>query len=117
MIAKVKPRGISRVVATAVLALGLGLGTLTACSGEGASATCDGTSSCTITFDRSADTAKIEILGQTVQLVSATDSSVTLSVNDQDVTVNKGDGVTVGNLTVAVEQITADEVVVKASRS
>lgn len=104
-------------MATAVLAIGLGLGTLTACSGEGASATCDGTSSCTITFDRKADAAKIEILGQTMQLVSATDSSVTLSVNDKDVTVNKGQGVSVGNLSVSVDEITADEIVVKATRS
>lgn len=117
MIAKVKPRGISRVVAAAVLAFGLGLGTLTACSGEGATATCNGTSSCTVTFDRKANTAKIEILGQTVQLVSATDSAVTLAVNGKNVTVDKGDGVTIGSLKVAVDQITPDQIVVKATRS
>lgn len=104
-------------MATAVLAIGLGLGTLTACSGEGATAKCDGTTSCTVTFDRKADTAQISVLGQTVKLVSATDSSVTLSVNDKNVTVNKGDGVTVGSITVAVDQITADQIVVKATRS
>jgi hypothetical protein len=117
MIAKVKSRGISRVVATAALVVGLGLGTLTACSGEGASAKCDGTTSCTVTFDRKADTAQIQILGQTIKLVSATDQSVTLSVNDKNVTVDKGDGVTVAGITVAVDQITADQIIVKATRS
>lgn len=117
MIAKVKARGISRVAATAVLMLGLGLSTLTACSGDGAKASCEGTTSCTVTFDRSVDHAKIDILGVTVQLDSADDSGVTLSVGDRQVTVSKGNGVTVGNISVTLDQVTDDQVIIKATRS
>ena len=117
MIAKVKARGISRVAATALLAMGLGLGTLTACSSDGAKASCEGTTSCTVTFDRNADHSKITILGVTVQLESANDQSVMLKVGDRQVSVSKGDGVNVGNIHVVVDQITSDQVVVKATRS
>jgi hypothetical protein len=116
MIAKVKSRGISRVAATAFLALALGLGTLTACSGAGAKATCEGTSSCTVTFDRTAEHAKISVLGVTVQLDSVNDQAVTLSVGDRKVTVSKGDGVNVGKIHVTLEEITSDEIVIKATR-
>ena len=117
MIAKVKTRGISRVAATAVLALGLGLSTLTACSSDGAKASCEGTTSCTVTFDRSADNAKINILGVTVQLDSVDDQAVTLSVGDRKVTVSKGQGVNAGNIHITVDQVTSDQIVIKATRS
>jgi hypothetical protein len=117
MIANVGLRRIFRVAASAVLALGLGLGTLTACSGEGASASCTSTTACTVTFDRKADTAKIELLGVSVELVSADDSSVTLSVGGQQVTVQNHASVSVGGLTVAVDDITPEKITVKVTRA
>jgi hypothetical protein len=104
-------------VATAVLALGLGLGTLTACSSQGAKASCEGTTSCTVTFDRSADHAQIKILGVTVQLENVGDQAVTLSVGGRKVTVSKGQGVNAGNIHITLDQVTADQIVVKATRS
>jgi len=117
MISNVGVRGILRVAAGAVLALGLGLGGLTACSSEGAKASCTNTTSCTVTFDRRADTAKIELLGVSVQLVSADDSSATLSVGGQEVTVRNHASASVGGLSVTVDEITPEQIVVKVNRA
>jgi hypothetical protein len=117
MISNVGVRRIYRVAAGAALALSLGLGTLTACSGEGATANCTSTTACTITFDRRTEAAKIELLGVTVQVVSADDSSVTLSVGGQQVTVQNHASVSVSGLTVAVDEITPEQIVVKVSRA
>jgi len=108
----------SRIAAAALLALGVaGSAALAGCSGEGATASCSSTSECTVTFDRKADTAKVNILGIDISLVSADDTSVTLSVGSQQVTVQKDASASVGNLTVNVTSITADEIVVKVTRS
>ncbi|NUT32558.1 MAG: hypothetical protein HOV79_05725 [Hamadaea sp.] len=107
-------------LAAVVLLAALGFGgaaTLAGCSGEGATTSCSGTSECTITFDRRADTAKVSILGVEVSVVSATDTAVTLNVAGQEVTVNANASTTVGGLTINVNQITDDEIVVKVTRS
>jgi hypothetical protein len=117
MILKVKLRGISRVAAAAVLALGLSMGSLAACSSHGAKASCESSSSCTVTFDRNTSNAKVSVLGQTVELINSDNQSVTLSVNGKQVNVAKGSGVNVGKIHVTVDQITSDKVVVKATRS
>jgi hypothetical protein len=117
MIANVGRSRISRVAAGAVLALGLGLGSLAACSGQGATANCTSSTSCTVTFDRHSDAPKIELLGVTVQLVSADDSSVTLSVGGKQVTVQKDSNVSVGGLTIAVDEITSRQIMLKVTRA
>lgn len=117
MISKVKSRGFFRVAAIVLLALGLGLGTLTACSGRGASAKCDDSKSCTITFDRRKNHAQIDVLGVSVRLISSSDTSATLAIGEQQVTVNKGQTVMVGDLAVTVEQITPTQVIVKITRT
>ena len=108
----------SRVAAVALLAvLGTGAATLAGCSGEGATTSCSSTSECTVTFDRKADTAKVNILGVEVSVVSATDSAVTLNVAGQEVTVNANASTSIGGLTINVNQITDDDIVVKVTRS
>ena len=108
----------SRIAAAALLTLGLaGSATLAGCSGEGATTSCSSTTECTVTFDRKADTAKVNILGIDVSLVSADDTSVTLSVGGQQVTVQRDASATIGGLTLNVTSITADEIVVKVTRS
>lgn len=101
-----------------LLTLGIaGTATLTGCSGQGATATCDGTTSCTITFERKPEPTKIDILGVSISLERATDTSVTLKVGDQEVTLDKGASKTVGGLTVAVQEVTDSQVIVKVSRN
>jgi len=108
----------SRWTATALLALSLGgTATLAGCSAENASANCSSTSECTITFQRNADQAKISVLGVEISVVSADDSSVTLKVGGQQVTVQRDASATVGGLTVNLTSITDSEIVVKVTRS
>lgn len=115
MIAYMFARRTGRLIAIVALATALTGGALAGCSGEGATATCS-TTTCTITFDRNVTDAKVSILGIEVQLVSADQDSVTLKVGGQQVTVQRGDGVQVGDLSVKVTSITDSQVVVEASR-
>ncbi|GIF97229.1 hypothetical protein [Catellatospora citrea] len=108
-------RRTSRLIATAVLVAALTGGALAGCSGEGATSTCS-TTGCTITFERNVTNAKISILGVEVQLVSANQDSVTLKVAGQEVTVQRGDGVSVGDFTVKINEITDSQVVVQVDR-
>lgn len=108
----------SRWTAAALLTLGLaGPATLAGCSAENASANCPSTSECTITFDRSADNAKINVLGVEISVVSADDDSVTLKVGGQQVTVQRDASASIGGLTVNLTSITDSEIVVKVTRS
>ena len=101
-----------------LLALGLaGSVTIAGCSGDGANASCDGTTSCTITFERRADPATIDILGIKISLQSATENSIKLKVGDEEVTLDQGASTTVAGLTVAVDEITDDQVIIKATRN
>ncbi|MBV1849249.1 hypothetical protein [Catellatospora tritici] len=109
-------RRTGRQLAAVALAAVLASGSLAGCSGEGATATCS-TSTCTITFDRSVNNAKISILGVEVQLVSADADTVTLKVAGNQVSINRGDGVKVGDLSVKVTSVTDSQIVVEASRN
>jgi hypothetical protein len=118
MITGVIGHRLARVFSAALLGVSLaGSAALAGCSGEGASATCDGTTSCTITFERKASPTSINVLGVKVSLESATADTITLKVGDKDVTLNKSDSTTVAGLTFAVDNITDTQVVVKVSRS
>jgi hypothetical protein len=116
MITLMVARKLARQIAAVTLAAGLAAGSLAGCSGEGAESSCS-TSECTITFDRSVADAQISILGVQVQVVSATDDAVTLKVADREATINRGEGVNVGDFEAKVESITDTEIVVKVSRA
>jgi hypothetical protein len=104
-----------RFLAAVMLAMTLTAGALAGCSGKGATSSCS-TTQCTITFERSTPNASIKILGVQVELVSATDNSATLKVAGAQVTINRGEGLNVGNLSVKVTEITPNQIVVQASR-
>lgn len=116
MIAYMVARRTGRLLAAVALATGLAAGALAGCSGEGSTASCS-TSQCTVTFERSVDKANIKILGVQVELVSATADTVTIKVSDQEVTLNKGESVKVGDFQVKVQSITDSQVVVEVSKA
>ena len=89
-------------------------GALLAGCGSGAGTSCS-LSECTITFDRG-DRGDADVLGVSVELVSATDSSATVSVAGQEATVPLDGSREISGFTVRVRDITADEVVVLVSR-
>jgi len=106
---------VARVIATLALSAGL-FASAAGCSSEGASTSCS-TSACTVTFDRGVDGAKASVLGVEVALVSATDTTATLKVAGQEVTVQNEQAVEVGGLTVTLKSITDSEAQVEVTKS
>lgn len=106
---------IRRTLAAASLAL-LTLGAAGGCSSEGAQTTCS-PSSCTITFDRGVEEAKVSVLGVDATLVNVEGSRATLEVSGQRVTIPVDGQAQAGDFTVSVQEITDAEVVIKVSRS
>jgi hypothetical protein len=115
MITLMVARMLARQIAAVTLAAGLAGGALAGCSGEGSTSNCS-TSQCTITFQRNVENARISILGIEVQVVSATNDTVSLKVAGQDLTINKGQGVSAGDFQVQVQEITDTEIIVQVSR-
>jgi hypothetical protein len=105
---------VARVIATLALSAGLVVGAA-GCGTEGASTTCS-TSSCTISFDRGVDGAKASVLGVEVALVSATDTTATLKVAGQEVTVNNNQSVEASGFTITLKSLTQSQVQVEVSR-
>lgn len=104
---------VRRTLAAVSLAL-LPFAAVAACSGEGATTECT-IDSCTVTFDRGVE-ASASILGIKAELVGVDGDSVTLRIAGQQITVpREGEGEADG-LSVGVESITQDQVVVKISR-
>ncbi|GAB3668338.1 hypothetical protein GCM10027589_34750 [Actinocorallia lasiicapitis] len=81
----------------------------TACSSDNADC---GPTSCTVTLDRGVD-AKASVLGVDAEFVSATDTSVTLQIGGQNVTVPLNGDETSGNFNITVTSITKDQIVFK----
>ncbi|GIH10503.1 hypothetical protein Rhe02_85700 [Rhizocola hellebori] len=106
---------VARVIATLALSAGL-FASAAGCSSEGASTSCSSTSACTITFDRGVDGAKASVLGVEVALVSATDTTATLKVAGQEVTVQNDQKVEVGDFTVTLKGLTESEAKVEIAR-
>jgi hypothetical protein len=115
MITPMVARKLARQMAAVTLAAGLAVSALAGCSGEGSTSSCS-TSQCTITFQRNVENAKISILGIEVQVVSATNDTVTLKVAGQEVNIDKGQGLSVGDFQVQVQEITDSEIIVQVSR-
>jgi hypothetical protein len=94
-------------------AAALGLAVLAGCGGEGSKTDCN-LNSCTVTFDRGVD-ASASVLGVEAKLVSVQNSAATLEIAGQQVTVPVGQDAQSEGWNVAVQSITADNVVVQLS--
>jgi hypothetical protein len=84
---------------------------VTGCGGGGSNVDC-GLDGCTVTFPRSGDAA-VSVLGVEARLVGVQDGTAQLDVAGQQVTVPVGGQTEAGGFTVAVEQVTDTEVVVR----
>ncbi|MFB9321564.1 hypothetical protein [Cryptosporangium minutisporangium] len=96
-----------------VAALALGLAVLAGCGGDNSQTDCN-LNSCTITFERGVD-ASVSVLGVEAKLVNVENSQATVEIAGQQVTVPVGQDANSEGWNVAVESITADQVVVKIS--
>ncbi len=83
----------------------------TGCGGGNSQTDC-GLDGCTITFPRSGEAA-VSVLGVEARLVGVQDGAAQLEVAGQQITVPVGGEANAGNFTVAVEQVTDTEVVVR----
>lgn len=104
-----------RVLAAPALSAGLVAG-VSGCGGEGASTSCS-TSQCTVTFDRSVADAKASVLGVEVVLVRASDTTVTLTVAGQEITVNNDQSASAGGFTIKLKSLTDSQIVVEVARA
>lgn len=91
--------------------LALALTTTSACSSENADCNV-AQGQCTVTFDRGVN-AKATVLGVDAEFVSATDSTVTLKIAGQQVTVPLDGQESSGDFNISVQSITKDQVVVQ----
>ena len=84
---------------------------LAGCGGQGSQTDC-GLDGCTVTFPRSGE-AVVSVLGVEARLVGVQDGTAQLEVAGQQITVPGGGETQAGGFTVAVEQVTDTEVVVR----
>ncbi|MBB2942895.1 uncharacterized protein YcfL [Actinoplanes lutulentus] len=97
--------------AAAVAALGLTL--LTGCSSDNVNCSLD---ECTVSIDRETN-ASVSVLGVEAKFISADDSTVTLDVAGEQISLTKGQqAVDVAGLQVSLDSITQDQVQVQISR-
>lgn len=99
----------------AVSLAALTLGSAAACSSEGAKTDCS-INACTVTFDRGVD-ANASVLGIKAELVNVQGNNVTLKVGGQSVTVPVNGSQDAGGMTVSVQSVSKDNVVVKIARN
>jgi hypothetical protein len=96
--------------AAGLLAAGLAVVPLAACSSDNVSCT---TNSCTATLD--GDGAQAKILGTTVKFSGVRDGRATLGVGDASVSCAEGEKVAAGPLSVTCTSVTQDAVEITAS--
>ncbi|MBL1078640.1 hypothetical protein JK358_29980 [Nocardia sp. 2] len=101
-----------RLIALSTFALLVPAG-VTACTAEGpgSKSECDVTG-CTITFDRGVN-AQASVLGIQAELVAVNGNNVTLKVGGQEIVVPVGETQPTDGLSVGVQQVTQDNVVVR----
>jgi hypothetical protein len=102
----------------AVVAVALAVGLLTGCGSKGADVKCN-LNECTVTLDRGVD-AKANVLGVDIKLVSVGNDQVTLDVGGNKVSIptsGANGSADVGGLTVSVQQVTGDKVVLKVTKT
>ena len=102
---------VARALLVPVLALAVGVGTLTGCGGDNTSC---GTDGCTVTFPRTGS-AEVSVLGVTARLLRVDADIAQVEVAGQTVMVPVGGQTEVAGLVVRVEQITDQQVVVRVS--
>ncbi|BAD57275.1 hypothetical protein [Nocardia farcinica] len=102
-----------RLIALSLFALLVPLGAACTAEGPGSTADCN-VGGCTITFTRGVD-AQVSVLGVDAQLVAVDGNLVTLKIAGQQVTVPMGETRPAEGLDVAVQEVTADQVVVKVN--
>jgi hypothetical protein len=100
-----------RRAAMSVMSVMTALVLVAGCGGQGSQTDC-GLDGCTITFQRSGEAA-VSVLGVEARLVGVQDGAAQLEVAGQQITVPVGGETNAGNFTVAVEQVTDTEVVVR----
>lgn len=106
-------RPIARRLPAAAAAATLVVALLAGCGGDNSQTDCD-LNSCTVTFDRGVD-ASVSVLGIEAKLVTVQNSQATIEVAGQQVTVPVGENAEADGWNVAVQSITADNVVIKIS--
>jgi hypothetical protein len=99
-------------LAGSLLAAGLALGSLGACSFSSDNVSCSGTS-CSVTL--SGDGAKADVLGNTLTLSGIKDGTATLGAGGASVSCTQGQSVTAGPLHLTCSKITSDAVTLTAS--
>ncbi|MEU8894794.1 hypothetical protein [Nocardia sp. NPDC048505] len=105
---------VRRLIALSLFALTATFGAA-ACSAEGAGSKTEcQLSGCTITFDRGVN-AKASVLGIDAELVAVNGNTVTLKVGGQQVDVPVGDTQPADGFNVTVQEVTAENVVVKVA--
>lgn len=109
-----------RIAGTAMaVVLGSGLlggGLLGGCSSSNGDVSCT-LSVCTVTLDRGTEVAT-SVLGVKIKLVNVTGDQVTVDVGGNQVVVpTGGNEVQGGSLTIKVDKVTADQVILKISKA
>lgn len=106
-----------RIAALVVSTTLLGAGVLAGCSSEGADASCN-INQCTVTMDRGVD-AQASVLGVDISLKGVANDQVTLDVegNSVSVPVNGTGSTEVGGLSISVQEVTGDKVVLQVTRA
>ena len=99
-------------IAAGLLAGGLTVAALSACSFTSNNVSCS-TSSCTATL--SGDGATADILGTTIEFGGVADGRATLGVGDASVSCAEGESVGVGPLSVTCSSVSEDSVEITAS--
>jgi hypothetical protein len=106
-----------RIAALALSALLAGAGVLAGCSSEGADVSCN-LNQCTVTMDRGVD-AQASVLGVDISLKGVANDQVTLDVegNSVSVPINATGGTEVGGLSITVQEVTGDKVVLQVTQA
>jgi hypothetical protein len=106
-----------RLAALALSAALAGAGLLAGCSSDGADVSCN-LNSCTVTMDRGVD-AQASVLGVDITLTGVANDQVTLDVegNSVSVPINANGGTEVGGLSVTVQEVTGDKVVLQVTKA
>jgi hypothetical protein len=109
-----RPRSTAARAAALLIAVGISLGALSACSFTSDTVKCSA-SSCSVTL--SGDGAKADILGTTISFAGVKDGRATLSVGDNSVSCAQGEKVSAGPLTLECTKVTDKSVELTASLS
>ena len=111
--ANVTNSALRRACATALVAVTLGLGGLTACGSGGSNTDCS-VNGCTVTFPRSGN-AEVSVLGVSARLLGVDGDVARIEVAGQTVSVPVGGQTQAGGFAVGVERVTDTEVVVRVT--